>query len=212
MVRTTEDRGKCLHESRFAKNADFRHCSPPSIIGNKLLENLHPVPATSTFAEVILPLAVPKPYTYSVPEELVPMLQIGIRVEVQFGGPKLYAGLVYKIHHKEPGHRVKPLLSIIDTAPVLNEKTLRFWQWLAEYYCCSMGEVMDAALPANLKLASERRLVLSPLYDGNMGGLDDKEFLVAEALSIQETITIDDVRKILNQKTVYPIIKRLLEK
>ncbi len=159
-----------------------------------------------------MPLAVPKPYTYAVPEELVPLLKIGIRVEVQFGGQKLYAGLILKIHHKDPGHRVKPLLSIIDNAPVLNEKTLRFWQWLADYYCCSMGEVMDAALPANLKLASERRLVLSPLYDGNMGGLDDKEFLIAEALSIQETITIDDVRKILNQKTVFPIIKRLLEK
>ncbi|MCB9338502.1 MAG: primosomal protein N' [Lewinellaceae bacterium] len=174
--------------------------------------SLHPILATSTFAEVILPLAVPKPYTYSVPEALIAQVRMGCRVEVQFGGNKLYAGLVLKIHHKTPDHRVKEILNVIDKEPVLNEKTLQYWQWLAGYYCCSLGEVMDAALPANLKLASERRLVLSPLYDANFGGLDDKEFLIAEALSLQETITIEDVRQILNQRTVFPTIKRLLDK
>ena len=176
------------------------------------MENFHPVPASSTFADVILPLAAPKPYTYAVPEELVAQLQTGVRVEVQFGGNKLYAGLVLKVHRQMPAHRVKSILSVIDDEPILNEKTLEFWKWLADYYCCSLGEVMDAALPANLKLASERRLTLSPIYDGNFTGLNDKEFLIAEALSIQETITIDDVRKILNQKSVIHVIKRLLEK
>ena len=96
--------------------------------------------------------------------------------------------------------------------PIVNEQTLQFWQWLSNYYACSLGEVMDAALPANLKLASERRLTLSPLYDDNFMGLDDQEYLIAEALSLQETITIDDVRKILNLKSVFHVIKRLLDK
>lgn len=160
----------------------------------------------------MLPLAVPKPYTYSVPEELIAAVQFGVRVEVQFGGKKLYAGIVLNVHREAPQHPTKPLLSVIDEAPVVSERQMKFWQWLAEYYCCTLGEVMDAALPANLKLASERRLVLSPLYDGNLAGLDDKEYLIAEALSLQETITIDDVRKILNRKTVFHIVKRLLEK
>ncbi len=176
------------------------------------MENLHPIPASGTFADIVLPLAVPKPYTYAVPEELIPQLQTGIRVEVAFGGNKLYAGLVLKVHHETPSHRVKPVLSVIDSEPILTEKTLKFWRWLADYYCCSLGEVMEAALPANLKLASERRLMLSQLYDGSFAGLDDKEYLIAEALSLQDTITIDDVRKILNQKTVIQVIKRLLEK
>ena len=175
-------------------------------------ETFHPVPASNVYADVILPVAVPKPYSYIVPEEMVPQMQPGIRVEVQFGEGKLYAGLVVNVHHKQPAHRLKSILSVIDEEPVLNKKTLKFWQWLAEYYACTLGEVMNAALPANFKLSSERRLVLSPLYDGNLTGLDDKEFLIAEALSIQETITIDDVRKILNQKTVFHIIKRLIEK
>ncbi|TAK35525.1 MAG: DEAD/DEAH box helicase, partial [Saprospiraceae bacterium] len=176
------------------------------------METYHPVLAFSTYADIILPLAVPKPYTYAVPEELVPLAQTGVRAEVQFGGGKRYSGLVLKVHHDPPPHPVKPLLSIIDDEPLLNEPALKFWLWLASYYCCSLGEVMDAALPANLKLASERRLVLSPFYDGNLSGLDDREFLITEALSIQETITVDDVQKILNIKPVLPFINRLLEK
>jgi primosomal protein N' (replication factor Y) len=176
------------------------------------LETYHPTPAHGIFAEVVLPLAVPKPYTYAVPEELVAAMRPGLRVEVEFGGAKRYAGLVNRLHHDMPSHKFKSILSVIDEEPILNERTLQFWQWLAEYYCCSLGEVMEAALPANLKLASERRLVLSPLYDGNFTGLTDKEYLITEALSIQETITIDDVRKILNQKTIYHIIKSLLDK
>ncbi|MCC6725612.1 MAG: primosomal protein N' [Saprospiraceae bacterium] len=176
------------------------------------MESYHPTLAHGIFAEVILPLAVPKPYTYAVPEELVAAVRPGLRVEVEFGGAKRYAGLVSRLHHDTPPHKFKTILSVIDEEPILNERTLQFWQWLADYYCCSLGEVMEAALPANLKLASERRLVLSPLYDGNFTGLTDKEYLIAEALSIQETITIDDVRKILNQKTIYHIIKSLLDK
>ncbi len=172
----------------------------------------HPVQTTGRFADIILPLAVPKPYTYSVPEELLVQVDIGKRVEVQFGGKKLYAGVVLRTHDQEPAHPVKPILSVIDEEPILDERTLKFWQWLADYYACTVGEVMDAALPANLKLASERRLTLSPLYDENFYGLDDQEYLIAEALSLQETITIDDVRKILNLKSVFHVIKRLMDK
>lgn len=175
-------------------------------------ESYHPTLAASTFADVVVPLAVPKPYTYAVPEAWVAQVKTGVRVEVPFGGNKLYAGVVLKVHHEAPPHRTREILSVLDEAPVVTEKALKFWLWLSDYYCCSPGEVMEAALPAHLKLASERRLTLSPLYDGNMAGLTDKEFLIAEALSVQETITIDDVRKILNQQTVFPIIKQLLEK
>lgn len=175
-------------------------------------ETFHPVPTSNVYADVILPIAVPKPYSYSVPAEMVHQLQPGIRVEVQFGGGRLYAGLVVNLHDQQPAYRLKSVLSVIDEEPIVNQKTLKFWQWLAEYYACTLGEVMSAALPANLKLTSERRLVLSPLYEGSFAGLDDKEFLIAEALSIQKTITIDEVRKILNQKTIFHIIKRLIEK
>lgn len=174
--------------------------------------NLHPT-ATQTYATVILPLALPKPYTYAAPEHLVPELSFGKRVEVQFGQSKLYTALVIDIHHRPPeGYRPKPLLAVVDDEPIINAMQLQLWQWLADYYLCTLGEVMHAALPANLKLASETLITLSPLFDEDYSGLDDKEYLIAEALSIQHEISIADVRGILQQKTVYPLIRRLLEK
>ncbi|HHM21129.1 MAG TPA: primosomal protein N' [Bacteroidetes bacterium] len=174
--------------------------------------HLHPVQTTGIYAEVVLPLALRKSYTYSVPEALLAQVHTGWRVEVQFGKNKLYAGIVLRTHNERPAYPVKAILSVIDDGPVVDSRTLKFWQWLASYYACTLGEVMEAALPANLKLASERRLTLSPFYDDNFIGLDDQEYLIAEALSIQPTITIDDVRRILNRKSVFQIIKRLLDK
>jgi primosomal protein N' (replication factor Y) (superfamily II helicase) len=183
-------------------------------------ENFHPEVATSAFVEVILPIAVPKPYTYRVPEELVAQVQFGVRVEVQFGrsigsrdGGKLYTALVINVHRQAPENvKPRPILSVIDEQPVINRFQLKLWNWMADYYCCTLGEVLNAALPANLKLAGETTITLSPLFDENFQGLDDKEYLIAEALTIQNEISIEDVRKILDQKTVYPLIKRMLDK
>lgn len=171
------------------------------------------IPATQTFVSVILPLATPKPYTYHVPEELIPDIKFGLRVEVQFGKQKRYSGLVIDVHHEAPtGHRTKPIVAVVDDQPLINRRQLALWEWLAEYYCCTLGEVMHAALPANLKLASETLLTLSPLYDGDFIQLDDQEYLIAEALTIQDELSIEDVRGILDIKTVYPLIRRMLEK
>lgn len=176
------------------------------------MERYHEIAVNGGFAEVILPLAVAKVYTYTVPPELAPFVRPGTRVEVEFGGRKLYAGLVFRVHTQTPSFRTKPILSVLDDELVINETTLGFWKWLADYYCCTMGEVMEAAFPAYLKLSSERRLVLNETFDPNDSGLDDKEFLIAEALQLQETITVDDVRKILSQKTVMPLIKQMMDK
>ncbi len=174
---------------------------------------LHPIPTEATYVTVILPIAVPKPYTYIVPDNLVEIVQFGVRVEVQFGRTKLYSGLVIAIHNDPPAnHKPKPLLAIIDDTPVINQAQLTLWEWMASYYCCTLGEVMNAALPAGLKLNSETSLVLSSVFDGNFELLTDKEYLVAEALTIQEEITVSDVQKILGQKTVAPIIYKLIQK
>ena len=163
------------------------------------------------FATVVLPIATPKPYTYHIPNELIEKVQFGVRVEVQFGaGRDLYSGLVIEVTDKKPEHDTKPVLQVIDNEPIITEKQLQFWQWLASYYACTLGEVMNAALPTNMKLTSETRIVLNPEHDQDFSHLDDKEYLVAEALTIQNELTIKDIQKILNQKTVYPIVNRLL--
>lgn len=175
--------------------------------------SFHPEVGTHLFAKVILPLAIPKPYTYHIPEELVQQVQFGVRVEVKFGKNRLYTALVIEILEEGPSaYDTKPIISVIDEEAIITPQQVSLWKWMSTYYCCTLGEVMNAALPANLKLASETQIMLSPLFDEDFGGLDDKEYLIAEALTIQETLSIDEVQKILDQKTVYPLIRRMLEK
>ena len=176
-------------------------------------ESFHPIATTNTYVTVILPIAVPKPYTYYVPEELIQNIQFGVRVEVQFGKSKLYSALVMEVHAEAPKeYKPKPIISIIDQAPIIFPTQIKLWRWMSKYYVCTLGEIMNAALPSGMKLASETRVVLSPLFDENYDGFSDKEFMVTEALSIQNELSIDDIRKILNQKTVYPLITRLLDR
>lgn len=176
-------------------------------------EATYHIPVTKTFVSVILPLATPKPYTYHVPEELIPEVRFGLRVEVQFGKQKRYSGLIIEVHQRAPeGHRTKPIIGVVDDTPLINERQLKLWNWLADYYGCTLGEIMHAALPANLKLASETILSLSPLYDGDFVHLEDKEYLIAEALTIQQELSIEEVRGIIGTKAVYPLIRAMLEK
>lgn len=165
------------------------------------------------FADIILPLALPKrTYTYSVPESLATLIQPGVRVEVQFGQSKLYSGLVERVHSVLPDYPVKPILSVLDEVTIVTPQQFRLWDWMADYYCCTLGEVMSAALPGHLKLTSETKLVFNTTYGDNFSELDNEEYLVAEALQIQREITVEDARKILNKKTVFPIVQKLLNK
>jgi primosomal protein N' (replication factor Y) len=175
--------------------------------------SFHPVTATRTYVDIVLPLALPMVYTYAVPEDLLDEVMFGVRVEVSFGKNKLYSGVVVNIHHDKPSdQRTKLILAVLDSTPIISEKHWQLWKWLAAYYVCTPGEVMQAALPAHLKLESQTRLVISPLFDNNMEGLTDNEFLIVEALSIQHEISVEDVQKILNLKSVSRIINGLLEK
>lgn len=177
------------------------------------MQEEHHVLTTSTFVTVILPLALPKPYTYFVPEELIAEVQFGVRVEVQFGKSKLYTALVISVHGEAPeGYRPKPVISVIDLKAIIKPVQLKLWRWMADYYSCTLGEVMHAALPSNLKLASETIVTLSPLFSNDFSSFSDKEYLIVEALTIQNEISIEDIRKILDQKSVYSLIKGLLEK
>ncbi|MCC6280143.1 MAG: primosomal protein N' [Saprospiraceae bacterium] len=165
------------------------------------------------FADIILPLALPKrTYTYSIPESVRDLIQPGVRVEVQFGRSKLYSGLVARVHTEVPGYQVKPIISVLDEVTVVSPQQLALWDWIADYYCCTLGEVMSAALPGHLKLTSETKLVFSNIFGDDFTSLDNDEYLITEALQIQQEITVEDARKILNKKTVFPVIQRLLTK
>jgi primosomal protein N' (replication factor Y) len=165
------------------------------------------------FVEVILPLAIAKNYTYRVPFEMNDLVMVGKRAVVQFGKSKLYTAIIASVSTLAPEkYEAKYVIELLDDRPLVTGQQLHFWQWLAEYYMCNIGEVMNAALPSALKLASETRIVLNKGFEYDRNTLHDKEFLIVEALDIQPELTVSDIIKLLGQKTVMPILKLLFEK
>ena len=164
-----------------------------------------------SYAEVILPLALPTTYTYAVPENFADKIQIGCRVEVALKS-KRYAGVVKSISSKLPPYETKLILNVLDEEPVLYPQQLQLWNWISNYYMCSEGEVMAAALPAHFKLSSETILQFNDEYGDDFSGLNSDEYLVAEALLIKNQLNLSEVQQILDITHVYPVIKNLIEK
>jgi len=100
-----------------------------------------------TFADVILPLPLPKSFTYSIPPDLSASVMEGSRVIVQFGSKKVLTGIVRAIHSEHPeNYEPRPLMDVLDERPVINPNQLKLFDWIANYYMCTIGEV-NVALP-----------------------------------------------------------------
>lgn len=165
------------------------------------------------FADILLPLPLKGYFTYRVPQEMNDLVQPGMRAVVQFGAKKFYTGLIRRVHgHPPKVTSIKYLLGLVDDFPVVNEKQFELWEWMAYYYLCAAGEVMNAALPSAYKLASETRVVLDPEYVHDTQLLNDREFLVVEALELHKVLTLTEVSRIVDVAKVVPIIKTMLEK
>lgn len=165
------------------------------------------------FVDVILPLALPRNYTYAVPPEMEDTIRVGSRVAVPLGRQKRYAGIVKAIHEQAPStYKTKPVMDLLDKEPVVYPTQLAFWEWIAQYYMCNEGDVLNAALPAHLKLSSETVLLFNDAFGDDFTLLDDHEYLVAEALHIRKELRIGEVQLILDRSDVYSVIKKLIEK
>lgn len=164
------------------------------------------------FAEVVIPISLPKALTYGVPMEMQEQIAIGKRVEVNVGRNKLYSGLVIALHqHKPEDFEVKPIRSVIDDEPIVTQQQIALWRWIAQYYVCGLGEVMQAALPAHLKLMSETLLYWTGAEESIPTYLSDDAYIIAEALQIRKRLTIDEARQLLGSKVVHKAINELLD-
>lgn len=164
------------------------------------------------FVDVLLPLPLSSLFTYRVPYELGEDISFGMRVIVPFGRSKLYSALVVRVHQKAPQVTPKYVLDIIDNKPIVSERQYRLWQWIAEYYMCTVGEVMAAALPSALKLASETQVRLHPSFSGDVTILNEYELAIVETLAYRESMTVDEVAKTAQIQKIIPIIKSLVDK
>ena len=165
------------------------------------------------FVEVILPLALPGTFTYHVPAELKDDIATGKRVIVQFGKHKIYTAVVKNITSVSSVNvDTKPVISILDDLPVVTQQQLDYWQWMSDYYLCTPGEILAAALPSALRLQSETTLVLHPDFLPDSIQLSEREHQIVEALEKEKQLTVADVSKLLSLKQVMPVIKSLISK
>ena len=101
------------------------------------------------YVDVIVPLPIAGLYTYALPENLEENVQTGCRVIVSFGQKKFYTAIVVKVHTSPPvGYKVKYVEEALDKSPILLPAQLDFWEWMASYYLCTLGDVFKAALPS----------------------------------------------------------------
>lgn len=164
------------------------------------------------WAEIILPLALPAVYTYAIPALLYEKAKPGCRAEVVFGKNKKYAGVIKNVIIAEPAYKTKSIINILDDEPLIYPQQLQLWQWMSEYYMCTEGEVMAAALPANFKLSSETIIIFNEERGEDFSDLNDDEFLVAEALLMKKQLQLTEIQQILDATHVYPTIKKLIDK
>ncbi len=164
------------------------------------------------FVDVILPVPIKKMFTYRITESEFSFVKKGTRLAVPFGKNKIYTGLVFSTHLDPPTtYEAKDIYQILDENPIVTEKQLQHWEWLANYYMCSLGEVFRAAIPSALLLESETNIYLNKNFHKDLP-LSDDEFLILEALEHHTQLSVHQISDILDKKGVMPVINGLLEK
>jgi primosomal protein N' (replication factor Y) len=166
------------------------------------------------FAELMLPIPVPKLFTYRVPLSLNDKVMVGQRAIVPFGDRKILTGVVVSVSDQPPKqYEAKYILELLDDFPSVTELQFKLFQWMADYYLCSTGEVMNAALPSGLKLSSESMVQLNPAFNLEESDFDfsEKERMLLKRL-VGESMEYSAISKFLGVKTVYSLLKSLVGK
>ncbi len=170
--------------------------------------------AQTIFAEFILPVPIPKLFTYRIPSHLNNSVKVGQRAIVQFGQKKILTGIIAQLHNQPPkDYEAKYILDLLDEQEVIYSQQFTLYRWIADYYMCTPGEVLNAALPSGLKLSSESMVQLNPSFeeDNSPHDFSEKERQLIKRLQ-SETLSYSDVSKFLGAKNIYSILKTLSSK
>jgi len=164
------------------------------------------------YAEIILPLPIYSTFTYSYIPKDNPDMQIGSRVLVQFGKKKYFTGIVRSIGDKSPeGYEVKPIMALLDSRPIVRYPQMKLWEWISDYYLCTIGEVYKAALPTGLKLESETYISINPDYEEYEDNrLNDREATLLQLLSVKGKMRLRDIEAETKLKGVAQLTNKML--
>lgn len=168
-----------------------------------------------TYAEVLLPLPLTGFFTYKVPDMMAEAIRPGCRVVVPFGRTKFYTGIVAGLTPRRPeGFETKEISQLLDSEPIVRHPQMKFWEWIADYYLCSAGEVYRAAVPAGLKLESETVVEVNPDFEEDPGDrLSERDLLVMNAVRrVPKKATLAAVARETGFRNTSAIVARLVER
>lgn len=164
------------------------------------------------FVDVIVPLPLRTRFTYILPESMQENVFIGTRIIVPFGKRKMYTAIVVNIHHNAPQqYTAKQIIEVLDRQPIIRKSQLQLWEWISQYYVCSEGEVLQAAIPTGLKIESQTQVIINPEYN-EKEPLDEKEIRILDILSDGHIHSIQEIIKLTAYRDALSIVKNLLQR
>jgi primosomal protein N' (replication factor Y) len=164
------------------------------------------------FIDVILPVPIPQFFTYRLPRHLAELTKVGCRVVVEFGKSRVMTALVVKIHGNPPEkYPAKYIQELLDTEPVVTPTQIWLFQWVAEYYMCTAGEVMNVALPSGLKISSQSKIQYNPDFHHDEL-LSDLERSFMDVLIREDSISYEEAGRLLGEQDLNKFLKSLVAK
>lgn len=163
------------------------------------------------YVDVILPVPINESFTYATRQD--DKVSVGERVIVPFGKKKIYTGIVWRIKDSIPEDvtNIKEIYSVVDSTPIIYTHQHKFWEWMASYYLCPLGDIYKAAIPSGMKLESETYVTLSSEYDGSQR-LSPKEETIYNSLSVNREQTLSQIEKATGAKYILNAVKTLIDK
>lgn len=160
-------------------------------------------------ANIILPFPLNDTYTYYVPQAMEDNICVGQRVIVSFGAKRFFTGIVYSLGEASNVADLKPIAEIIDNKPIVSQNQLLYWRRLADYYICSLGDIMRLALPSALRLQSDTTVIINEEITPD--NLSDKESFVYSILQNGNSLKINDLAKRCDFRPL-PVLRTLFER
>lgn len=157
-----------------------------------------------------MPVPLNRTFTYAIADDSVGIVVPGMRVVVPFGKRRVLTGIIINIHDEGPqDYEAKQVSELLDEAPIATAQQLELIHWMASYYMCTAGEVLNAALPSGLKISSESKIQLNPVFEEDEHNFSDTEQLIIDTLSTKHTLSYADVASIAGIGQAGKLIKAL---
>lgn len=167
------------------------------------------------FAEVVFALPFRKTFTYEIPSDLKKFVKKGVRVVAPFGKRTLTGFVINVTKTTEVKEEIKPIREVLDDEPIFNKTLLKFYEWIAEYYLCSLGEALKLLVPHGTEVESKRKISIDKIFVQKLLQKETKKttlrYKILQELSTREQITFSSLQKAVGKKNIYSQIRALVE-